>query len=64
MGVLTYNCKTKKTEYREYTPEEILEMEKQFEVENSITLLPPTESERLEALEAAILELAEVIANG
>ena len=63
MGVLTYNCKTKKTEYREYTPEEILEMERQLELENSTTL-PPTDTERLEAIEMALLELAEVIANG
>ena len=62
MGVLTYNCKTKKTEYREYTEEEIMEIEELAKVENLPSL--PSDSERIKILEAAILELAEVIANG
>lgn len=62
MGVLTYNCKTKKTEYRDFTPEEIMEIEERAKVENLTTL--PSDSERIKILEAALLELAEVIANG
>lgn len=47
--------------YRELTPEEIAEMEKMAELESN---QPPTDTERLEALESAMLELAEVMANG
>lgn len=42
------------------TEEEIKKMEEAAEMEE----LPPTEMERLEALEGAILELAEVLFNG
>ena len=43
------------------TEEEI----KKFEEESAkIAELPPTESERLEALEGALLELVEVLYNG
>lgn len=61
MKALVYNCKTKKQEYRDLTPEEIAEMEKMAELESN---QPPTDTERLEALELAMLELAEVYANG
>lgn len=62
MGIIEYNCKTKKTVYRDLTEAEIKEYESLAEVE----ILPqmPTESERLEALEMAMLEMLEVYANG
>ena len=63
MSVLEYNCKTKKTEYRELTNEEKSEIEMLMNIEETTTL-PPTDLERLEALEKALLELAEVISNG
>lgn len=47
------------------TTEEIVEFEtakKEFEERQKNT--PPTETERLEAVETAILELAEVLFNG
>lgn len=43
----------------EMTEEEIAELKK-----NKNKIIPPTDTERLEALEMAILELAEVLANG
>lgn len=49
----------------EMTTEEIAEMQKaQTEAERVETMQPPTPEERLEALEMAMLELAEVLANG
>lgn len=62
MGVIEYNCKTKKTEYRDLTEAEIKEYESLAEVENIPPM--PTDSERLEALEMAMLEMLEVMANG
>ena len=62
MSVLSYNCKTKQTTYREYTEEEIMEQETFAKVEPIPQM--PTDTERIEALEMALLELAEVIANG
>lgn len=46
---------------RELTPEEIAEL-KAMQMEQPIA--EPTAEERMEALEAAILELAEVMFNG
>ena len=63
MSVLEYNCKTKQTICRELTNEEKSEIEMLMNIEETITL-PPTDLERLEALEKALLELAEVISNG
>ena len=63
MSVLEYNCKTKQTEYRELTNEEKSEIEMLMNIEEATTL-PPTDLERLEVLEKALLELAEVISNG
>ena len=45
----------------EMTAEEIAELNKLTE---ELKNTPPTEAERLEAVEMAILELAEVLANG
>ena len=51
--------------YIEMTGSEIAEMKKtQTEAERVETIQPPTPKERLEALEMAMLELAEVLANG
>ena len=45
--------------------EEIEEMQKaQAEAEKAEAMRPPTSEERLEALEMALLELAEVLFNG
>lgn len=52
-------------EYVEMTAEEIAEYEtakKEFEEQQKNA--PPTETERLEAVETALLELAEVLFNG
>lgn len=50
---------------RDMTPAEIAEIEAaQAAYEEAERNRPPTEAERLEALEAAMLELAEVMANG
>lgn len=46
---------------REMTAEEIAELQA---VQMAQPIVSPTAEERMEALEAAILELAEVIANG
>lgn len=62
MGVIEYNCKTKKTVYRDLTEEEIMEYESLAKVETIPQM--PTESERIEALEMAMLEMLEVMANG
>lgn len=62
MGVLTYNCKTKKTEYRDFTEEEIMKQEMLAKVEPIPQM--PTAEERIEALEMAMLEMLEVMANG
>lgn len=68
MKQIVYDLKTKETkiiELPDMTEEEIDEIEKQLEaVEIENTTLPPTDAERLAALEMAILELAEVICNG
>ena len=61
MGVLEYNCKTKKTEYRDLTEAEIKEYESLAKVETIPQM--PTESERIEALEMAMLEMLGVLAN-
>ena len=51
--------------YRDMTPEEIKAMqEEQARYEAEQALLPPTEAERLEALEAAFMELVEVMMGG
>lgn len=51
--------------YVEMTTEEIAEMEKaKAEHEKHEAMRQPTESERLEALEMAMLEMLEVYANG
>lgn len=51
MGVLTYNCKTKQTTYREYTEEELLEMQKAHEEsEKAEAMQPPTTEEILEII--------------
>lgn len=47
--------------YMDMTEEEIAEMQ---EDKNETTVYLPTNEERIEALEMAILELAEVLANG
>lgn len=48
-------------QYVEMTAEEVAEFERQAEeIKNS----PPTETERLEALEQAFMELVEVVVNG
>lgn len=47
------------------TTEEIAEYnERQKAIAEELKNTPPTEAERLEAIEMAILELAEVLANG
>ena len=49
----------------EMTAEEIAEMTAEAErLAEEIKNSPPTETERLEAVEMAILELAEVLTNG
>ena len=48
-------------QYFDMTTEEIAELEK---LATKTVNAPPTEAERLEAVELAILELAEVIFNG
>lgn len=51
--------------YIEMTPSEIAAMqEEQARFEAEQAKLPPTESERLEALEAAFLEFVEVMMGG
>ena len=51
--------------YIEMTTEEIAELEKsKREYEERQKNAPPTEADRLEAVEMAILEIAEVLANG
>lgn len=47
--------------YRDMTAEELAEYKAKAEEQKNV---PPTEAERLEAIEQAILELAEVLANG
>ena len=50
---------------RDFTPEEIAELKVEAErIAEELKNTPPTEAERLEAVELAILELAEVLANG
>lgn len=52
-------------EYVEMTTEEIAEMKAEAErLAEEQKNAQPTETERLEAVETAILELAEVLANG
>ena len=52
-------------QYIELTTEEIAEMKAEAErMAEELKNTPPTEAERLEAVELAILELAEVLANG
>lgn len=52
-------------QYVELTAEEIAEYKAEAErMAEELKNTPPTEAERLEAVEAAILELAEVLANG
>lgn len=49
----------------EMTPEEIAEFEKaNKEYAEQLKNTPPTETERLEALEQAFMELVEVVING
>lgn len=55
--MIVYDLKTKQIEIIEESNEIIDEV-----IET--TTLPPTDLERLEALEKALLELAEVISNG
>ena len=55
MGVIEYNCKTKKTEYRDLTEEEIMEYEALAKVETIPQI--PTDDERIEALEKELAEL-------
>lgn len=66
MKQIVYDLKTKETKIIELpdpTPEEVAEMENQLNEEiNTDTL--PSDSERIKILEEALLELAEVIANG
>lgn len=62
MGIIEYNCKTKKTVYRDLTETEIKEYESLAEVETIPQM--PTDAERIEALEMAMLEMLEVMANG
>lgn len=51
--------------YIDMTEEEILEMQKaQEEFEKAEAMRPPTTEERMEALEMAMLEMLEVMANG
>ena len=51
--------------YIEMTAEEIAELKAEAErVAEEMKNAPPTEADRLEAVEMAILELAEVMANG
>ncbi len=51
--------------YIEMTEAEIAEQEaKRKEMAEELKNLPPNKDERLEAVEMAILELAEVLANG
>ena len=50
--------------YMDMTEEEILEMQKaRTEHERAEAMRPPTSEERLEALEMAMLEMLEVMAN-
>lgn len=50
---------------RDFTPEEIAEMKAEAErLAEELKNSPPTETERLEAVEAAFLELAEALFNG
>lgn len=47
------------------TAEELAQYDKEIkQFEEELKNAPPTEAERLEAVEMAILELAEVLANG
>lgn len=48
--------------YMDMTTEEIAEMQKEHE--RAEAMQPPTSEERLEALEMAMLEMLEVMANG
>ena len=51
--------------YIDMTAEEVAELETaRKEYAEQQKNVPPTEAERLEAIEQAILELAEVLANG
>lgn len=51
--------------YIEMTAEEIAEIKAEAErMAEEMKNTPPTETDRLEAVEMAILELAEVMANG
>lgn len=51
--------------YIDMTAEEIAEIKAEAErMAEEMKNTPPTESERLEAIEMAILELAEVLTNG
>ena len=60
MEKIVFDLKTKKTEIVE-VPDIIYE--EPIDTESQIEHIP-TESERLEALEMAMLEIAEVLANG
>lgn len=52
-------------QYVEMTPEEIAEMKAEAErMAEELKNTPPTETERLEALEQAFMELVEVVING
>lgn len=63
MKILEFDLKTKKMGYREMSPEEIAEQEKSAEQEKGM-IPQPTAEERIEALEMALIELAEVMTNG
>ena len=60
MKKIVFDLKTKQTEIVE-APDIIYE---ETETENQNEPYIPTDTERIEALEMAILELAEVLANG
>lgn len=62
MKILEFDASAGSAVYRDMTPEEIAEKEQMTEQEEVI--VQPTTEERLEALELALLELAEVMTNG
>lgn len=63
MKILEFDLKTKKMGYREMSLEEIAEQEKSAEQEEGM-IPQPTVEERIEVLEMALIELAEVMTNG
>lgn len=62
MKILEFDVKTGNAMYRDMTAEEIAEKEQMTEREEVI--VQPSAEERLDALELALLELAEVMTNG